>query len=155
MSNVAMLITVNNPGTHSPQLANRTALPSRSLDSSANRKSLAEEQCGHLLELISAPPGCRIECHFALGLRGQQCLFARGRRRIKKILSDKSGHALFLFIILVEKGSFRNSVEAWLLLSLGRLACRVRGECWASKTGWCGDMKAAFCLPLSLNSPAH
>lgn len=80
MSNVAMLITVNNPETHSPQLADRTALPSRSLNSSANRQSLAEEQCGRLPELISAPPGCHVECHFALDREvSSGCLLGEGK----------------------------------------------------------------------------
>lgn len=52
MSNVAMLITVNNPQTHNPQLANRTALPSRSLDPSANRQSPGRGAVQHFPELM-------------------------------------------------------------------------------------------------------
>lgn len=129
MSNVALLITVNNPGAHSPQQPDRTALPSRSLDSSAHRRPLAGEQCRHLPESISAPPGCRVGTSLCIRLRGQQCLFAGGRRRIKKILLDKNGHAPFLFMILVEKASFRTELGQVGMQGLWRVL-----YVWASKT---------------------
>lgn len=80
---LSVLITIISPQTHKPQLADRTALPSRSLDSSAHRQEPGGGAAQTLPRVndFQLLPGCHPRMSLCITHRGQPVPVCWGKER--------------------------------------------------------------------------